>query len=832
MSTNPQIELARHFVEGTNKNIFLTGKAGTGKTTFLKTIQRQTTKRCVVVAPTGVAAINAGGMTIHSFFQMPFGPHLPREVIGESNSRFAAGHTRMSKTKIDIIKSLDLLIIDEISMVRADLLDGIDEVLRRYKDRNKAFGGVQLLMIGDIQQLSPVVKDEDWNILRPYYETLFFYGSRALRQTDYISIELKHIYRQSDKHFIDLLNSVRENKLDKEVLKTLNNRYVPNLKRKDTEGYIMLTTHNAKAREINDIRLKDLPTPPVKFTADVEGEFPEYSYPTDYELVLKKGSQVMFVKNDPGAEKLFYNGKIGTIEEIDEEESIVYVRCDEDNSYIPVSQISWENCRYDIHPETKEIEETVVGKFIQIPLKLAWSITIHKSQGLTFDRAVIDARDSFAHGQVYVALSRCRTLEGLILSTPLETSSVRTDGGVKQFMSDIVQNEPDETRLKLAKLEFEQELIAELFDFGIIGYRINGCMKSAIEHKASLINDLSAIFTGIKDEFSSQVIQVSHKFKVQLIGINKNNEPNREELIQERIQKASVYFIEKLQQTLSDKLDTISIDTDNKEAKKAVKELVERLLMEVHIKKACLEAAKKGFSVKTYLDARAKASIDKISLKTPINTTVLDDYLPTKRPKLFSSLREWRDQKAYKEDVIEYRIFSQKTLTDIANMLPASLPELIAIKGIGKKKAKKYGTEILKVIAQWCADNQVEYAYSTLFKDEPKKKKKDEPHSREISFGLFKQGKTVKEIADERGFAISTIEGHLSYFVNTGELEIEQLVSKEQIQEIVAAIEESGFLQLNPLREFLEGKYDYGTLRIVTNYYQKNQEKTIDSTVE
>ncbi len=352
METNVQLEMAFDFVQFTNKNIFLTGKAGTGKTTFLHNLKKSTPKRMAIVAPTGVAAINAGGVTIHSFFQMPFTPFIPKNADGTGGLE---SHKRFQREKINLIKSLDLLVIDEISMVRADTLDCINEVLRRYKDHTKPFGGVQLLMIGDLHQLSPVVKDEDWKILKDYYPNLYFFNSRALQQTEPIRIELKHIYRQSDTRFIDLLNSVRENKIDETVLNTLNQRYIPNFTPADDEGYITLTTHNNTAQKINDIKLAEIEKLVYKFSAAVKDDFPEYSYPASPELELKIGSQVMFVKNDPSRDKLFYNGKIGKVTNISND--IIYVKCSGDYSEISCSPLDWQNIKFELNQSTKEIEE-------------------------------------------------------------------------------------------------------------------------------------------------------------------------------------------------------------------------------------------------------------------------------------------------------------------------------------------------------------------------------------------------------------------------------------------------------------------------------------------
>ncbi len=400
----------------------------------------------IVTAPTGVAAINATGVTIHSFFQVSFGPLVPDYQPTETIDGIRqAKVNRFSKEKINIIRSMDLLVIDEISMVRADLLDAIDNTLRRFRNRNLPFGGVQLLMIGDLQQLSPVVKEDEWKLLRKYYETPYFFSSLALQKTNYVSIELQHVFRQKDKIFIDLLNKIRDNQLDNTVIEALKERYKPDFNA-DNAGYIILTTHNYKAHQINDSRLSRLKSTVYTFDAQVWGNFPEYTYPTDAKLTLKEGAQVMFVKNDPNPEKLFYNGKIGTVVEIGKE--IVKVKCEGDEESIDVKPLEWEKAKYTLDDETKEIKETVEGTFTQLPLKLAWAITIHKSQGLTFEKAVIDAREAFAHGQVYVALSRCKSLEGLVLSTPVLSQSIKYDQTIDRFTKHYEKNQPNQKELK------------------------------------------------------------------------------------------------------------------------------------------------------------------------------------------------------------------------------------------------------------------------------------------------------------------------------------------------------------------------------------------------
>ena len=405
--TSGMLRTAWDFVENTGRSIFLTGKAGTGKTTFLKEVMAGSRKRPIVVAPTGVAAINAGGVTIHSFFQLPFSPYVPGAKV-ENKFDF-------SREKRKIIASIDLLIIDEISMVRADLLDAIDAVLRRFREHDQPFGGVQLLMIGDLAQLTPVVTPEDERILKPYYSTPYFFASKALQQIDYVTIQLEHVYRQQDASFINILNEVRNGHPSEAVLAKLNSRLSPQpLPAREGSGYIRLTTHNNIANNYNESELRKLSTPAYTYRAEIKGTFPEYSYPTAEALVLKEGAQVMFVKNDPSGDHRYYNGRIGRVMEAGDNRLTVY--CEGDSEAIEVEPLEWENTRYTLNEKTREIEAEVQGTFRQLPLRLAWAITIHKSQGLTFDHAIIDANQSFAPGQVYVALSRCRTLEGLLLA--------------------------------------------------------------------------------------------------------------------------------------------------------------------------------------------------------------------------------------------------------------------------------------------------------------------------------------------------------------------------------------------------------------------------------
>lgn len=425
-SGNFELNVARFIVEKTDMSLFLTGKAGTGKTTFLRDVVRHTKKKCIVLAPTGIAAVNAGAMTIHSFFQFGLGPFV-KGVI-EPKSDF-----RINKSKLELIRNLQLLIIDEVSMVRADLMDHIDVELRRIRRNSKPFGGVQLLMIGDLQQLPPIAHGGEDELLRQYYKTLYFFSSAALKSIKYSCIELKTVYRQTDGHFINILNHARECTLTNQDITDLNTRYIPDFLPRPEDGYIRLMTHNRQVDYINATEMAKLDSHPFTFEAAVTGTFPEESYPTANSLTLKKGAQVMFIKNDP--ERRFINGTLGEVRSIDK--NCIAVRLAESGKTIEVEPMEWQNIRYQFDEETKEISSKQIGRFKQYPLKAAWAITVHKSQGLTFDKAIIDVHAAFSPGQAYVALSRCRTLEGLVLSSPVSASVFMKDKAVDAYMNYI-----------------------------------------------------------------------------------------------------------------------------------------------------------------------------------------------------------------------------------------------------------------------------------------------------------------------------------------------------------------------------------------------------------
>ncbi|WP_106829680.1 HRDC domain-containing protein [Parabacteroides pacaensis] len=708
METNPQLELAFNFIQYTGSHLFLTGKAGTGKTTFLRRLKEISPKRMIVVAPTGVAAINAGGVTIHSFFQLPFGPYLPSGTLpGGTGSSKEGQINKFSREKMNIIRSLDLLVIDEISMVRADLLDAISDVLRRYKNRNKPFGGVQLLLIGDLQQLAPVVKDEEWMLLKEEYPSAFFFESKALKECSYHCIELTHVYRQSDSTFINLLNKVRENRMDARSLAELNKRYIPDFRPADNEEYITLTTHNYLAQQINNSHLDALPGTVYSFAAEIEGEFPAYSFPTEEHLQLKEGAQVMFVKNDSSGNHRYFNGKIGVVSSIASNK--IRVHCGDEEEDITVEPEEWTNVKYSIDNETKEITETIEGTFTQYPLKTAWAITIHKSQGLTFEKAIVDASSSFSHGQVYVALSRCKTLEGLVLSSPIRLHSVIHDTVVQGYADYMEQHQPGNEQLRDASRQYYLELLKELFDYEVVWRRIRYVSGLFYEHLQKLYPELSNRYGTAVSDCRVHLREVGVRFQSQLERLVLTTEQyEQDRIIDERIRKGVSYFKGKMEEILVGLLEDTQPEIDNKEVRKTIEKALSSLRQEVEVKMFTLHVCENGFQLKEYLSARAKAMVEvpkekKKKSRVASSAGVQKVEIPTDilHPELYEMLRSWRYELATQAGLPPYTILQQKALLGITNTLPASSKELLAVPGIGKKVIEKYGEQLLKIVDEY-----------------------------------------------------------------------------------------------------------------------------------
>lgn len=707
MDTNKELDLAWDFVNNTNQCIFFTGKAGTGKTTFLHNLKKKSLKRLVVVAPTGVAAINAKGVTIHSFFQLPFGPILP-----DSNSNNSSGFNRkFGKTKINIIKSMDLLIIDEISMVRADVLDGIDKTLRRFRNRNKVFGGVQVLMIGDLQQLSPVIKENEWQLLKSYYKTGYFFSSHSYQECNAITIELKHIYRQENPQFIEILNEIRNNTLSQSSADELNKRFIQNFKPDPKEGYIALTTHNNRAEQVNSEELNALSSKLFSYSAELQGKFPEHAFPNLEELKLKIGAQVMFIKNDSSPEKRYFNGKIGKIILLDKDE--VVVSCPDDDFNIVTTPEVWENINYTVNPETKAITEDKIGSFTQMPLRLAWAITIHKSQGLTFEKAIIDAQGAFAHGQTYVALSRCKSLEGLVLKSKIDSNQIINDQQVTSFTKNAEAQQPNEPALTLARRTFQLDSINEIFDFYEFLYPVNRLLDIYYKNRGSIEGNVDAPLIIIKDSIAN-FLKVSHSFNIQLHQISTSeNLPEINSTIQERFKKAVTYFKSESERCIVNSLNTLKFSTDNNAIEKDIIKNLDTVEELLATKLFYFNGLSEGFTTQAFLELRAKSVFLTKDKPKKARKSVIDG---TVNIELFELLRELRNDLAKENDLIHYQIFTQKALYEICEVLPINKKQLLDINGFGKTRVDKYGTQILEVITAYCEENDIETEDPVSFK--------------------------------------------------------------------------------------------------------------------
>ena len=687
MEKNSELRHAWDFVEHTGISIFLTGKAGTGKTTFLRTLKKKSSKRSIIVAPTGVAAINAGGMTIHSFFQLPLSPFVP-----EANFKNRFDY---SKEKRKIIRTLDLLIIDEISMVRSDVLDAIDSVLRRFREHEKPFGGVQLLMIGDLQQLTPVVTPEDEVILQRYYDTSYFFGSKALRSISYVTIELTHVYRQQDEEFITLLNNIREGQVSDTDLKRLNERFNPNFEPEVGSDYIRLTTHNKMAESYNEVQLHNLPSKACTFIAEADGNFPEYNYPADFKLTLKRGAQVMFIRNDNNGR--YYNGRIGHVTHIDNEK--ILVLCPGDDKEIEVQQETWENTKYSLNEKTKQIEAEVQGTFKQYPLRLAWAITIHKSQGLTFEHAIIDAQSSFAAGQVYVALSRCKTLEGLILASPISSSAIINDNQVMNYISHQTEEaEKSIAALPTLKAEYYRQLLLELFSFTDLKACEDALYRVLTEYFYKYPKIITLHKMAIID-LDERIMSISSKWKS--IICNMTTDQLHEDDFLQRMKKGALYFHSQLTEIFSHLLDmTKGVQSNNKIAYKRFDNNYADLLQTYVVKHELLgRIMEKGFSINSYLTAKQEAILNSLEEKTGRNRKNKIEETTPKVPKISTG---------------------------------------------------------------------------------------------EVTFNLFKTGKSIEEIAKERNLTPATIQGHLIPYIQKGEIKLNEVIDEGKAKTILQKIQLAG----------------------------------------
>lgn len=842
---NPQFVQVLNFINHTNQLVFLTGKAGTGKTTLLKYIRQNTYKQIAVVAPTGVAAINAGGSTIHSFFQFPFTPFLPSlresgEMNFEKNNLPVLKH---NSQRLAIFRSLELLVIDEVSMVRADMLDQIDMTLRQTRKKwNVPFGGVQVMLIGDMYQLSPVVQNEEWKILSQVYQSPYFFDSLVVKNNPPVFIELDKIYRQSETTFIELLNKVRNNIMDLKDLELLNSHYKPNLSQEDYQNNVTLTTHNRKADEINQRSLNALDGKEYKYASKVTGNFSEKNYPADQQLILKKGTRVMFLKNN--VEKNYYNGKTGVVSYIDQE--TIKVKCEEDKYEIEVQREEWSNVSYKVDKTTKHIDEEVLGTFNQYPLRLAWAITIHKSQGLTFDKLIIDAAEAFSSGQVYVALSRCRGLKGLTLSSKISPQSLINDKRIVNFSTTKQDEEQVNTIFSGSKKNYIKTVLTGLFDFTELFHSRSDAAAIVQINKTRVNNEGVEWSAGFFQKVDA-LQDVSIKFRNQLgqlIDNVQNFESN--ESLQGRIKQASLYFETEIKKCLDD-LKNCSLTTESKEAATELNEIFQNVFDGMFQKHALIKTLDKGFVFNDFVKNKLDLKFPDFKLNVYANAKNTKVSANVDHPQLYRDLLLLRDEICNEEQKPIYMVANNKALTELANFLPLKEEDLLQITGFGKARAEAYGEQFLKLIKAYVKEQGLETNMKTKapkkakkekkqkepknintppeegsdhwysLKDVTKEKPKDQKTAtKEQTFRLFKEGKKLEEIAKERGFSLGTIEGHLIPYIASGELNIDYLVSRQKQNIILKALENFKYeTGLNPVKNSLPEEITFAEIRYV-----------------
>ncbi len=807
---NEVFDLAFRFVTETNENIFLTGKAGTGKTTFLKYLKDNCTKNVVIAAPTGVAAINAGGVTLHSLFQLPFEPFLPTTV----NKNELLAKIRYNRQRQQLLRKMELLIIDEISMVRSDVMDAIDTILKSIRrNYDTPFGGVQLLCIGDLHQLAPVAQNHEWSLLQEYYSTPFFFDSHAVKEQMPLLIELNKIYRQKDESFVRLLNKVRNNQMDKDDFEDLHLRYNPGFIAPADEKYITLTSHNKQADEINQLQVQKLFTPAFKYIADIDGEFSEKAYPAEVELILKVGAQVMFLKNDL-IQKRYFNGKIGIIKSLEAERIIV----EADGSDIDVSKETWDNTRYSLNKTDGKLEQETVGSFSQYPLRLAWAITIHKSQGLTFEKVKIDAGAAFSSGQVYVALSRCTSLEGIVLLSKIPSSAIQNNDNVVKGLQTLTHKGSLAERFAGARQLYTQQLIEEIFSFEELNTSATQLQFQIKKHLDKLNPESETWVNDFKNSIVSEKA-IGLKF------ISRTGELIKEEgiiekntTLQQRINDAANHFIPKFL-SLQQSLQKHPIITEHKEAATEINEYLHLLVLSIHSVLYYLDYCKQAFSITSFLKHKLNYALPRVSITCYASGKKEIVSSDTPNLELYNTLKRWRDMVIEETQQPIYMVANQATLKEISTYLPLTKKDLMQISGFGKAKVEKYGDDIIEAVESYCHRHGVE---TNMFakEDTPKRERKErstEPKvdTKTVSFDLFKDGKTVSEIATIRSLTKGTIEGHLTHFIGTGEINIDALVSKEKQEQIKNAVTKLGDVGHKILIENLPDSISYNEIKMV-----------------
>ncbi|WP_333693549.1 helix-turn-helix domain-containing protein [Flavobacterium sp.] len=706
------------FVNQTQRSLFLTGKAGTGKTTLLHQIIKTTHKNTIVVAPTGIAALNAGGVTLHSMFQLPFGAFIPDTIPAIHISTFQkietqstlSKHFRMNGVKKAIFLNMELLIIDEVSMLRADILDAVDFMLRKVRKNEKPFGGVQVLFIGDLLQLPPVVKNEEWQVLKKYYPGIFFFNAKVIRENPLLYVELTKIYRQSDQRFISVLNSLRNNTITRSELHFLNEYVKPNFDTQSHPGYITLTTHNAKADAINAEALHNLNAPTFTFKPEIVGDFPEKIYPVDELLSLKIGAQVMFIKNDPSPEKNYYNGKMGFVKFLSDTE--ITVHFPDENRTIEVDKYEWKNIKYSLNEHTKEIDEETLGTFVHFPLKLAWAITVHKSQGLTFEKAVLDVSQVFLPGQAYVALSRLRNLDGLVLLKPIQMNGLANDSNVMQYAQNKADNALLTQELQKETEKYSRFFIQNAFEWSDLiqhwrnhkfSYTADQQKSEKAKHYKWATNQEEILQSLAVDsvKFQNQLNQLFHKKPVDFL------------FVKERVVAAKTYFFPKLDKVLFELLLKMEEVKRKKRAKEFYSELAE--------------------------------------LEERTATAVLNLFKAEKWAQLLAEGKEVNKDSLSSLEALDYR-----------NKQKVQVQEHF------KANSKGFTTEEVDSF----------YDYTS-----PKKKVKEPKKSTiQETLVLWKELKSIREIAQIRMLTEQTITNHLVKLIRAKEVEITEILSSDKIQ--------------------------------------------------
>lgn len=701
-----------NLLEHTNRNVFLTGKAGTGKTTFLNDFVRKTHKKHIVVAPTGIAAINAGGVTIHSMFGLPLRTFLP--TTERINSDFANNiadlmhHFKYRKEKIKLLREIEIVIIDEVSMLRADVLDMMDFALRKVRRNQQKFGGVQMLFIGDLYQLPPVVRDE--HLLKQYYPSPFFFESYALKELPVITLELTTVYRQTDEKFLDILNEIRDGEIGDIDFDTLNERYIPDFEPGE-ESYVYLTSHNRMADEINQKKLKELSGKSYFFNAEINGDFNENQYPNDEVLELKVGSQIMFIRNDASSDKRYFNGKLAEV--IDLEEKEISVIIDGEDDIYKLKKESWDQKRYSLG-EDKSIQEEVLGSFKQYPIRLAWAVTIHKSQGLTFDRLIIDAGKSFASGQVYVALSRCRTLEGIVLKSKITPEVIFADKRVSKFQDETHANSRVDEILNAEKYDYSIKKIVDKLDCAWIPANLEVWFNTAESSKFIDIDKARFVYGSLKPE-AEKFSAVYGKF---------------EKIIQQKMQKF------------------LSGDEDWSE----------------------IESKSKGAVNFFFSTVNAK-----------VFRPLLDFYSETKGVKGLKQYNE--DFRVFLDDLEDY-------LNDLKKLY------LLEVPLFEKENDVVITAKITKV------------------------------PSHIMTFQLFEEGKTIPEIARDRGVLTETIYGHLAKFADQGLLDIKRIFDKEKIKTFQNEFKKNNNHEtLSDWKKVLPNDFEFNEIRLLLNHFNHQKSK-------